>query len=431
MISNAAKTQRTFVRKFIYSFVALLTVASFTLAPATAFATDSQELQSQLDAAMAKLDSLQSAIDEAEAKLEETAQQLDETESKIADLGVQIQENEAKLSESQDQLSSQMSSTYKQGNVDLISIIFSADNFEDLVTRITYANKVSNAQQEVINGVVEAHAALESSKADLETQKAEQEELVAAMSAEAEAANAAAAEQSNYVDQLSDELKAAVEAEQAAEEERKRQEAEAAAAAAAAAQAAAAKTADSNAANNNSSNNNSASNSNSSTDNSSNSNNSSTDNSNSNNSSNSNSNNNSGTPSNYSGSAREIAVQAALAQVGNNYSHANTTSSGFDCNGLCWYAWGVAGVSIPRASGHYTSNGQFQYIKRIGNWVTSVSDLQAGDLVFYSYDGGATTYHVAMYIGNGQVVQALSYSQGIKVTSVTMCTGFCGGGSPI
>ena len=53
--------------------------------------------------------------------------------------------------------------------------------------------------------------------------------------------------------------------------------------------------------------------------------------------------------------------------------------------------------------------------------------LSVGDLVFYSYNGGASTYHVAMYIGGGQVIHANGID--VCITGVYYDTGFIGGGS--
>jgi cell wall-associated NlpC family hydrolase len=122
------------------------------------------------------------------------------------------------------------------------------------------------------------------------------------------------------------------------------------------------------------------------------------------------------------------AVEAALAQVGKSYGHENDGSE-WDCNGLTNYAWQQAGVEIPYASGTY-SYGQFQYMKESDNWVTSEDDLKAGDLVFFSQDGGNTTYHVGMYIGDGQIVHAVGYSEGVQVTDLDYVNGFVGGGTP-
>lgn len=132
--------------------------------------------------------------------------------------------------------------------------------------------------------------------------------------------------------------------------------------------------------------------------------------------------------SGYSSAAALAAVNAALEQVGKNYGHANDGNS-WDCNGLTNYAWSQAGMEIPYASGHY-AYGQYQYMQSSDNWVSSEDDLQAGDLVFYSHDGGDTTYHVAMYIGDGQIVHAVDYSSGVQVTDLDYVSGFVGGGSP-
>ncbi len=64
-----------------------------------------------------------------------------------------------------------------------------------------------------------------------------------------------------------------------------------------------------------------------------------------------------------------------------------------------------------------------------GNLKTSTSALSVGDLVFYQ--SGGTIYHVAIYIGGGQVVHANGYGQGVVITGVTYDAGFCGGGSPV
>ena len=47
----------------------------------------------------------------------------------------------------------------------------------------------------------------------------------------------------------------------------------------------------------------------------------------------------------------------------------------------------------------------------------SSSEMRPGDLVFYANSGG-TVNHVAMYIGNGQVVQAYSSSRGIIISEI-------------
>lgn len=94
-------------------------------------------------------------------------------------------------------------------------------------------------------------------------------------------------------------------------------------------------------------------------------------------------------PAVSSGSTQgRAAVQAAMSQVGTPYVWGGTGAGGFDCSGLTQWAWRQAGVELPR-----TAESQ-----AVGRQV-SAAELQPGDLVVW--DG-----HVAMYSGDGQMVEA-------------------------
>ncbi len=82
----------------------------------------------------------------------------------------------------------------------------------------------------------------------------------------------------------------------------------------------------------------------------------------------------------------------------------------FDCSSFSQRAFGKSGISLPRTSSQQFASAP-QYV--------SLSNLRPGDLVFSSSNGGSSFYHVAIYIGNGQVVHARNPSVGISVTPLS------------
>ncbi|SDR86944.1 Cell wall-associated hydrolase, NlpC family [Nocardioides scoriae] len=97
-------------------------------------------------------------------------------------------------------------------------------------------------------------------------------------------------------------------------------------------------------------------------------------------------------------------VDYAMAQVGKSYVWGAAGPSSFDCSGLTMAAWAQRGVSLPHSSSAQYSSGQ-----RI-----SESELQPGDLVFYY----SPISHVGIYVGNGQIVNALNPSSGVQVSGL-------------
>ncbi|MEJ3651795.1 NlpC/P60 family protein [Actinomycetes bacterium KLBMP 9759] len=78
---------------------------------------------------------------------------------------------------------------------------------------------------------------------------------------------------------------------------------------------------------------------------------------------------------------------------------------GFDCSGLMLYAFGGAGVSLPRVSRNQFNAGQ----------KVPISDLRPGDMVFYK-NGDAPIHHVAMFIGGGKMIEAPYTGASVRVT---------------
>ncbi|MGW7522824.1 NlpC/P60 family protein [Streptomyces sp. NPDC054783] len=96
------------------------------------------------------------------------------------------------------------------------------------------------------------------------------------------------------------------------------------------------------------------------------------------------------------------AVRYALGQLGKPYEWGAQGPGSYDCSGLTTRAWEHAGRAIPR-----TSQEQWKHLKRI-----PLGDLRPGDLVVYFRD--AT--HVAMYVGEGKVVQAPRPGEKVQVS---------------
>lgn len=105
-----------------------------------------------------------------------------------------------------------------------------------------------------------------------------------------------------------------------------------------------------------------------------------------------------------------IAVATALAQVGKPYLWGAAGPNAFDCSGLTMFAWAAAGIQLE----HYTV-AQLQETYPI-----TQAELQPGDLVFYSppMDYPIVPGHVAMYIGNGDVVSANSAGTFVQTQSI-------------
>lgn len=102
---------------------------------------------------------------------------------------------------------------------------------------------------------------------------------------------------------------------------------------------------------------------------------------------------------------KSTAISVAKNNLGIRYLWGGSTPSGFDCSGLVRYSFGQAGVSLPRTAIEMYSKG------------TKVTSYQPGDLLFYATSGGLKVTHVAIYIGNGQMIHAAT-SKGVSITSI-------------
>ena len=376
----------------------------FATSPTAALAASSSDLQAQLQQAEAQTAKYQEQANNAFAELEQLQAQLEDTRAQIASTQEEVSQKQTELDAAQDTLAGRVSSNYKTGGVSLVSIIFDSSSFEDLVSRVYYANRVAESDAEVISQVQGVQAELAAKQNELESQQEEQQRLVDDAQSKAGEIQSALEQQQSYVSSLSSEVQEAL----AAEEAQRRAEAEAAA------------NAGGNAGSSNSGSNNATSGNSGSSNNS---------------GGNSGSNSNSGSHSSGNqnfGSGVSGAIAAAKSQLGVSYSWAGNAIPGqeFDCSGLVWWAYKKAGISIPR--GQRMSNGRgnsmIGWCLDGGGWTTDQSQLQAGDLMFWGGGVNSTT-HVGMCIGGGLMIH--SNWGGVEIASVYYSSGSFVGGGPI
>lgn len=111
----------------------------------------------------------------------------------------------------------------------------------------------------------------------------------------------------------------------------------------------------------------------------------------------------------------------ALSKVGYPYSQDYRDSGNYyDCSSLAYYSWKAAGVDISNG-GATTASTEGQGLDEAGKTV-SFDEIQPGDLIFYSYTNNGrykNISHVAIYVGNGKVVEALNESVGVIYRDVS------------
>ena len=382
-----------------------------------------QEQIDQMNSVQSQINDLQdkqnSALDQSllyQQQLELLSEQISDTQSVIDDYSVQIDETQVQLEEAQAKAEQyyqlfceRVRDMEEQGSVSYWSILFDAANFSDLLDRINFIKDVVHYDNGVVDALEAARQEVADTEAQLEQEKAGQEEALSELEtqqsavADASAKNDAliaeiqsnqdvyaaqlaqiesqrsdldadiVASEAEYQAQLEEARKQAEAAEKArqAEEKRKAEEKRRQEEAAAAA----------NNKNNNTSNNTS-------------------------NSSNSSS---SSSSSSSSVSGAEI-VAYAQQFIGNPYVWGGTSlTNGCDCSGFTMRVYGHFGISLE----HYSGS------QRYAGRGISYSEAEPGDLICYSG-------HVAIYIGGGMVVNAIDEAHGIGISRVnTSRAGFC------
>ena len=110
----------------------------------------------------------------------------------------------------------------------------------------------------------------------------------------------------------------------------------------------------------------------------------------------------------------------ALHRVGYPYSQEMRDSGNYyDCSSLAYYSWKDAGVDISHG-GATTAAAEAQGLDEAGKTI-SYEEMQPGDLIFYSFTSNGrykNISHVAVYVGDGKVVEALNENSGVVYRDV-------------
>ena len=108
---------------------------------------------------------------------------------------------------------------------------------------------------------------------------------------------------------------------------------------------------------------------------------------------------------------RKAIIDYAMQYLGDKYVHGGQSlATGTDCSGFTMYVLAEFGISISR-----TPQGQY---KNAGHPI-SYSEIQPGDIICYSSNGGKSCTHVAFYIGDGKILHAANSKDGVKISSAT------------
>jgi len=119
-------------------------------------------------------------------------------------------------------------------------------------------------------------------------------------------------------------------------------------------------------------------------------------------------------------SRQKAVCSYALHRVGYPYSQELRDSGNYyDCSSLAYYSWKDADVNISYG-GATTAAAEAQGLDEAGKTV-SYDEMQPGDLIFYSFTNNGrykNISHVAVYVGNGKVVEALNERVGVVYRDV-------------
>lgn len=354
--------------------------------------------QADVDSAAARLSELGGQLSDIQSQLQSATNDVVATSQDLSAKQSEVEQTHGDLEVKKSELSEIMRSNYKQGSTSALDFILGSTSIDDLVSRVTYMDKVSKQRADVIASVKSLEEQLRQEEVELEDKQEQQSAKVELLQSQASEYDSRVSEAMSYYNSLDSALQEQVmeaaakqnngavsTAVQAAKDANERasesQKAE---------QSAPSEEESKDQANHDTENVPEPTTPSNKID---------------------------STPgsSSSSGSGSSIGgggVSTALAQIGKPYVYGATGPNSFDCSGLVCYSYGY---SRGRTTGVMISS-----LQASGDWKTDISQLSYGDLIFTDYG------HVGIYLGGGTMVHAPRPGYSVCTTNVWS---FIGGGS--
>jgi peptidoglycan DL-endopeptidase CwlO len=362
--------------------VALAAFALPVILPAAASADQISDKQAQAAQVASKLDELNQKLSALDEQYNQAVIQLDTAQKNVADAQTRLDSTNAQLDQAAQQLRSFAVQAYMTGNDTPAFEAALTSSAQDATQKKSYLEAASGSRQDLVDQLhsIKQQASAETAKvSDAKDQAQKVEDSLKKAKGQADAD---VAEQAQIKSQVNGELATLVQQQQQAQAAAQAAAAKASADAAAAQQASAQKTALAQTAAAAPAPGPVKSNGGGGTT----------------------------TPVGSPSSGAAGAVDAARSQLGVPYVWAGASPGGFDCSGLTMWAWAHGGKSLP-----HSAAGQYAMSQHI-----PLSDLQPGDLVFFSE--GGTIGHVGIYTGGGMMIHAPHTGDVVKYDSIYFWT---------
>lgn len=360
------RVTRTLVRLLLAVLLlgALLSSGAIFAATPSPTNADIRKTRKQVESARRQMDDLAASAEERYEEYESAREQLAETRQHLRISEASLAQAQDDVDVAQAQLQRRVVAIYRGDRLGLMAVLLNATDFRDFASRFELVSRVSASDAALVSRVRLAKTDLEKAHSSLENRRGELTLLVRKANERRTEAEAAVAQQEEFLGRLGAKLKDQIAQERARQERlaaaraKAKREAEERARRAAAEQEAQ-------------------------------------------------------VPPGGEGS-RSAVVNLAASYIGRvPYVWGGTTPAGFDCSGLTQYCYRSIGISIPR-----TSRSQF----RVGTPIAKerVDLLHPGDLVFFGYDGDSSRiHHVGIFAGGDTYIHAPQTGMMVSASSLS------------